>query len=79
LQKGTEKFCEAVATIYAVWNNHIIQKQEFDRERVKADFFDWSNRKTAVFTEQEFEQTLVWMQNHEIVPTGFGELIKEKK
>jgi len=79
LKNGTEKFCEAVATIYAVWNNHIILKQEFNKERVKVDFFDWSNRKTAVFTDQEFEQTLVWMQNHEIVPTGFGELIKEKK
>jgi len=79
LQKGTEKFCEAVATIYAVWNNHIILKQEFDKERVKTDFFDWSNRKTIVFTEEEFEKALVWMQNHEIVPTGFGNLIKEKK
>lgn len=79
LQRGTEKFCEAVATIYAVWNNHIILKQEFDKERVKADFFDWSNRKTAVFTEEEFEKALFWMQNHDIVPTGFGGLIKEKK
>lgn len=79
LQKGTEKFCEAVATIYAVWNNHIILKQDFNKERVKADFFDWSNRKTIVFTEEEFEKALVWMQNHEIVPTGFGALIKEKK
>ena len=79
LQRGTEKFCEAVATIYAVWNNHIILKQEFNKEQIKTDFFDWSNRKTIVFTEEEFEKALVWMQNHEIVPTGFGNLIKEKK
>ena len=79
LQKGTEKFCEAIATIYAVWNNHIILKQEFNKEHVKTDFFDWSNRKTVVFTEDEFEKALVWMQKHDIVPTGFGGLIKEKK
>ena len=79
LQRASEKFCEAIATIYAVWNNHIILKLEFDKERVKADFFDWSNRKTVVFTEEEFEKALVWMQNHDIIPTGFGYLIKEKK
>lgn len=79
LQRASEKFCEAIATIYAVWNNHIILKQEYNKERVKADFFDWSNRKTEVFTEEEFEKALVWMQNHDIIPTGFGYLIKEKK
>jgi type I restriction enzyme S subunit len=77
LNNGTEKFCEAVATIYAVWNNHIIQQQSFDKEKIKKDFFDWSNRKEQVFSENEFEMAMQWMQKHEIVPTGFGYLIKE--
>jgi type I restriction enzyme S subunit len=77
LKNSSEKFCEAVATIYAVWNNHVILKQNFDAENIKHDFFEWSCRKTDVFTEDEFDKALQWMQKHEIVPTGFGQLIKE--
>ena len=40
LKNSSEKFCEAVATIYAVWNNHIILKQDFNVERIKQDFFE---------------------------------------
>jgi len=79
LKKASEKFCEAVATIYAVWNNHIIQGLEFDKSKIKKEFFEWSKRKTIVFTEEEFEKALEWMQKHQIIPTGFGQLIKEKK
>lgn len=79
LRRASEKFCEAVATIYAVWNNHIIQGLEFDKDRVKKEFFEWSKRKKVVFTEEEFEKALEWMQRHQIIPTGFGKLIKEKK
>ena len=79
LRNSSEKFCEAVATIYAVWNNHIILKQEFSRDRIIQDFFEWSKRKTNIFTEDEFEKALQWMQKHEIVPTGFGQVIKERK
>lgn len=79
LINSTERLCEAVATIYAVWNNHIILKQEFNRERIKHDFFEWSNRKASLFSEADFEKALEWMQKHEIVPTGFGHLIKEKR
>jgi len=79
LRRASEKFCEAVATIYAVWNNHIIQGLEFDKNKIKKEFFEWSKRKKVVFTEEEFEKALEWMQRHEIIPTGFGKLIKEKK
>ncbi len=79
LQNASEKFCEAVATIYAVWNNHIIQNLTFDKSRIKTDFFEWSNRKEQQFTEVEFEKALDWMNKQNIVPTGFGHLIKEKK
>ncbi len=79
LKNASEKFCEAIATIYAVWNNHIILNQPFDKGKIKQDFFDWSSRKGIVFTYSEFEQTLIWMNKHNIIPTGFGQLIKEKK
>lgn len=79
LKNASQKVCEAIATIYAVWNNHIILKQSFNKERIKNDFFEWSERKDNVFTEDEFEKALLWMQKHEIIPTGFGHLIKEKR
>jgi type I restriction enzyme S subunit len=78
LKNSSEKFCEAVATIYAVWNNHLILKQNFNAELIKLDFFEWSKRKTNLFTEVEFDKALAWMKKHEIVPTGFGQLIKER-
>nr|WP_321485585.1 restriction endonuclease subunit S [uncultured Draconibacterium sp.] len=78
LKNATEKFCEAIATIYAVWNNHIILQIAYDESRLKKEFFEWSNRKEMVFTEDEFEKALAWMQKHNITPTGFGYLIKER-
>ncbi|MFY9311455.1 MAG: restriction endonuclease subunit S [Bacteroidia bacterium] len=78
-KNSSEKLCEAVATVYAVWNNHIIQKLEYDEQRIKKEFFEWSNRKQKVFTEDEFGKTLEWMKKHQIIPTGFGQLIREAK
>lgn len=78
LKNATEKFCEAIATIFAVWNNHIILKKEFNVTDIKTEFFEWSSRKQNLFTPDEFERALNWMQKHDIVPTGFGKIIKEK-
>lgn len=78
LKDATEKFCEAVATIYAVWNNHIILKQEFNKEKIQNDFFDWSKRKENVFTPDEFDKALQWMQKNQIIPKGFGYVIEKK-
>lgn len=79
LSNASERFCEAVATIYAVWNNHLIQQLPFNKERIKVDFFEWSTRKEDIFSEDDFERAINWMQKHNIIPTGFGHLIKEKK
>lgn len=79
LKNASEKFCEAVATIYAVWNNHIIQKEQFNQEKIQSDFFAWSSRKEDLFTNEEFELALQWMQKNNIEPTGFGQVIKVKK
>ncbi len=76
---ATEKLCEAIATIYAVWNNHIIQGLEHDEQRIKTEFFEWSNRKKKVFKEDEFKKALLWMKKNQIIPIGFGQLIKEAK
>jgi type I restriction enzyme, S subunit len=79
LANASEKFCEAVATIYAVWNNRIILKLKVNTVSIKKDFFAWSTRKTDVFTEEEFDKAFAWMANNGFAPVGFGRLIKEKK
>lgn len=78
LKNATEKFCEAIATIYAVWNNHIILHLPYNKSDIKKDFFEWSNRKEIIFTEDEFEKAVEWMKKHNIEPKGFGQLIKER-
>ena len=78
LKNASEKFCEAIATIYAVWNNQIILQLPYNTSEIKKAFFEWSNRKEIIFTEDEFEKALEWMKKHNIEPTGFGQLIKEK-
>lgn len=78
LKNASEKFCEAIATIYAVWNNQIILQLPYNTLEIKKAFFEWSNRKEIIFTEDEFEKALEWMKKHNIEPTGFGQLIKEK-
>ena len=78
LKNATEKFCEAIATIYAVWNNQIILQLPYNKSEIKKAFFEWSNRKEIIFTEDEFEKALEWMKKHNIKPIGFGQLIKER-
>lgn len=78
LKNATEKFCEAIATIYAVWNNQIILQLPYNKSEIKKAFFEWSNRKEIIFTEDEFEKALEWMKKHNIEPIGFGQLIKER-
>lgn len=78
LKNATEKFCGAIATIYAVWNNQIILQLPYNKSEIKKAFFEWSNRKEIIFTEDEFEKALEWMKKHNIEPIGFGQLIKER-
>ncbi len=79
LLNATEKLCEAIATIYAIWNNQIILKKDISKASIELEFFEWSNRKKQVFSPEEFSKAYDWMVDKHFVPTGFGYLIKEKK
>jgi len=74
------KVPEVVSTLYAVWNNRIILKQEISDEILIQDFYGWGEHKT-VYTKQQLEDSLKWMRAKEIVPDGWGEVIEkaEKK
>ena len=71
------KHCEILSTLYAVWNNRIKRNQSTEKHLLKKDFFEWSNRKKEVFTENEVDKSIDWMKRKNIVPTGWGDFVEE--
>ncbi len=63
---------EIVATLYAVWNDFLIQKQKFDDDRIiKEVLTNWDEAKTR-FPEDRWRKALDWMKEKGLVPSGFG-------
>ncbi len=71
------KHCEILSTLYAVWNNRIKRNQSTKKHLLKKDFFEWSNRKKRIFTENEVDKSIEWMKRKNIVPTGWGDFVEE--
>lgn len=67
---------ELVATIYAIWNNYIIQQQVLDAEILINEVYDWSKSK-AKFSKQGILAMWKWMKEVGLVPVGFGKLIEK--
>lgn len=76
--KETEEQAEIAATLYAVWNNFLINKAQFTDADLVKTFFEWSDRK-AKYTTEQVTKCLNWMKEKNLVPVGWGKLIKEKK
>jgi type I restriction enzyme S subunit len=68
---------EIVATLYAVWNNRIINKQEINNELLKQDFLDWDKSKNKY--KDKLDDAINWMRENNIVPNGWGLLINKPK
>lgn len=76
---------EIVATVYAAWNNLIIQgnKSPTDQQIVQEARYNWSSRKLTL-EEDRFYKAIEWMKQEEIniIPVGYGALVdfpKKKK
>ena len=65
---------EPVATLYAVWNNLLIDNKECSDEIIIKGFYEWSNRK-ARYNKNDLLDLLVWMRYHNLIPEGKGEKI----
>ncbi|WP_181404587.1 hypothetical protein [Asticcacaulis tiandongensis] len=64
---------EGVATLFAVWNDYLIeQKEPSDDDIVNGFLNDWHPRKSENFTAQELHLRLNWMRRNGLVPTGTG-------
>ncbi|PTQ58579.1 type I restriction enzyme S subunit [Sphingomonas sp. PP-CE-3G-477] len=63
---------EAIATLYAVWNDALIEGKSFTDEEIISAFFGWHPKKGDNFRADELPHWLDWMRRHGIIPTGSG-------
>jgi type I restriction enzyme S subunit len=63
---------EAIATLYAVWNDALIDGQPLTDEQIICAFFGWHPKKRENFRPDELPHWLDWMRRYGIVPTGVG-------
>ena len=69
---------EIVATLYACWNDFLIQKRAPTDDEIITEFLlHWHSRK-ARFSRTRLSKGLAWMRNHGIVPQGLGKLTSTK-
>ncbi|GJD41967.1 restriction endonuclease subunit S [Methylobacterium bullatum] len=65
--------CEIVATLYAVWNDFLIDgRQPSDDEIVDGVLNDWTDSKRQV-PEEKWRAALPWMREKNLIPVGRGE------
>lgn len=67
------KSVEAVTTLYAIWNDTLIDQNEpTDATIVSGVLEDWHPEKALKFKADELHTWLGWMRRHELVPRGNG-------
>nr|WP_315258320.1 restriction endonuclease subunit S [uncultured Flavobacterium sp.] len=65
--------CELIATLYAVWNNRIIENEPITDELLYSDFMAWDKQKSKY--QSVFHKWLFWMKEERIIPDGWGKYI----
>jgi len=64
---------EAVATLYAVWNDALLDGEAPDEGRiVQGVLEEWHPEKKGKFTPADLKHWLAWMKRNGLVPTGSG-------
>jgi type I restriction enzyme S subunit len=75
-EKSTDE-SELIATIYAVWNNYIIEEKTMDSNLLISEIYDWSENKLK-FNQRVILSTWDWMKEVGLAPVGFGKLINKQ-
>ena len=67
------KGAEAVATLYAVWNDALLDQSMVSDERIITGFLtEWHPEKPLKFKRDELHTWLGWMRRNGIIPMGQG-------
>ncbi len=67
------KQAEAVATLYGVWNDALLEgASPTDDEIISGFLNDWHPEKREKFRSSDLPEWLGWMRRHGVVPTGSG-------
>lgn len=64
--------CEIVATLYAVWNDFLIDGVQPTDDKIVASVLEWHPKKANI-AESRWLAALPWMREHGLIPTGKGE------
>jgi type I restriction enzyme S subunit len=64
---------EAITTLYAVWNDFVLDGQAPSDDEIVRDFLEnWHPKKAENFRRSELHTWLSWMRRHGFVPQGRG-------
>ncbi len=67
LRKKKTSFCEIVATLYFLWKESILNKNDIDDDTLITRFYSWGEEKHK-FTISEIKDALVWMKTEQVFP-----------
>jgi len=67
LKREKTDFCEAVATLFAVWKENLKNKNRITETLLIKDFYAWSEAKKR-FKEKYLSETINWMKENNIFP-----------
>ena len=73
--KMTTDQAEIFDTVYAVWNDMLIDDVEPTEDKTREDFYAWSKEKKR-FTHEQVHECFEWIKENGFVPTGKGEKIQ---
>lgn len=72
LEPMTTEQAEIVATLYAAWNDFLIDGTAVTDDALVAEVMNnWHPDKDKI-TEQQWRAAIPWMRQHGLVPTGYG-------
>jgi type I restriction enzyme S subunit len=62
---------EIFDTVYAVWNDMLIDGIKPTEDKIREDFYAWSDEKKR-FTPKQVSKCVGWIKDNGFVPTGTG-------
>lgn len=73
----TTDHSEAVATLYACWNDLILSNKKVDDDEIIKNFYKWNKSKKR-FLVKDLHKTLKWMRAKNLIPKGKGNIVQAK-